>query len=101
MTGRKPLKGLSAIMPVQISRVLHAHEIVLEEARTMARSSRVVSNPVRPMVQSANDPGLLTNLQTVERVLNEHASVLAHDRIGYRNHVYRVVNLCLAVAGDN
>ena len=24
-------------MPVQISRLLHAHEIVLEEARTMAR----------------------------------------------------------------
>jgi hypothetical protein len=44
---------------------------------------------------------LLTDLPTVEHVLDDHASVLAHDRIAYRNHVYRVVNLCLAVAGDN
>jgi hypothetical protein len=44
---------------------------------------------------------LLTDLPTVERVLDDHASVLGDDRIGYRNHVYRVVNLCLAVAGDN
>src|SRR5262249_60848944 len=44
---------------------------------------------------------MLTNLPTVERVLGDHASVLGHDRIAYRNHVYRVVNLCLAVAGDN
>ena len=44
---------------------------------------------------------MLTNLPTVERVLDDHASVLGHDRIAYRNHVYRVANLCLAVAGDN
>jgi len=44
---------------------------------------------------------MLTNLPTVERVLGDHASVLGHDRIAYRNHVYRVANLCLAVAGDN
>jgi len=44
---------------------------------------------------------MLTNLPTVERVLDDHASVLGHDRIAYRNHVYRVANLCLAVAGGN
>src|SRR5262245_12557658 len=44
---------------------------------------------------------MLTNLPTVERVLDDHASVLGHDRIGYRNHVYRVANLRLEVAGDN
>jgi HD domain len=43
---------------------------------------------------------MLTNLPTVERVLDDHASVLGRDRIAYRNHVYRVANLCLAVAGD-
>src|SRR5262245_27126731 len=32
----RPPKGREAV-PVQISRVLHAHEIVLQEARTMAR----------------------------------------------------------------
>src|SRR5262245_28105853 len=44
---------------------------------------------------------MLTHLLTVERVLDDHASVLGHDRIGYRNHVYRVVNLCLAIAGED
>jgi hypothetical protein len=52
------------------------------------------------MVQSANYAGLLTNLPTVEKVLDDHAQVLGPDRIAYRNHVYRVVNLCLAIAGD-
>src|SRR5262245_27801274 len=53
------------------------------------------------MVQYANNAGLSTNLPTVERVLDDHASVLGHDRVGYRNHVYRVVNLCLTIAGDS
>jgi len=44
---------------------------------------------------------MLTNLPTIERVLDDHASALGHDRIGYRNHVYRVANLCLAIAGDS
>jgi HD domain-containing protein len=43
---------------------------------------------------------MLTKLPTVERVLDDHASVLGRDRTAYRNHVYRVVNLCLAIAGD-
>jgi len=64
-------------------------------------SSGAGSHRVRPMVQCATYPDLLTNLPTVERVLNDHASDLGHDRIAYRNHVYRVVNLCLAVAGDS
>src|SRR5688572_20310653 len=56
------------------------------------------------MVQSANHAnhaGLLTSLPTVEEVLDDHASVLGHDLTGYRNHVYRVVNLCLTIAGDS
>jgi hypothetical protein len=54
-----------------------------------------------PMLQYADYAGLLTDLPTVERVLDDHASALGDDRIGYRNHVYRVVNLCLAIAGDS
>jgi hypothetical protein len=42
-----------------------------------------------------------TSLQTVDQVLNDHASELRHDFVGYRNHVYRVANLCLAIAGDD
>ena len=53
------------------------------------------------MVQNANYDGLLTSLPTVEEVLDNHASELGHDRIAYRNHVYRVVNLCLANLGDS
>jgi hypothetical protein len=54
-----------------------------------------------PMVQCANYAGLLTSLPTVEEVLDDHASELGHDLIAYRNHVYRVVNLCLAIVGDS
>jgi hypothetical protein len=53
------------------------------------------------MVQYANSAGLLTSLPTVEEVLDIHASELGHDLIAYRNHVYRVVNLCLAIVGDS
>jgi hypothetical protein len=53
------------------------------------------------MLQYAEHASLLTSLPTVEEVLNNHASALAHDLIPYRNHVYRVVNLCLAIEGDS
>jgi hypothetical protein len=53
------------------------------------------------MLQHANYAGLLTSLPTVEEVLDIHASELGHDLIGSRNHVYRVVNLCLAFVGDS
>ena len=53
------------------------------------------------MVQYANHAGLLRSLPTVEEVLDAHASELGHDLIAYRNHVYRVLNLCLAIVGDS
>ena len=46
-------------------------------------------------------PYLVTSLATVEHVLELHAAELGHDFTAYRNHVYRVVNLCLAIAGDS
>lgn len=52
------------------------------------------------MVQYANHAGLLTSVPTVEEVLDDHASELGHDLIAYRNYVYRVVTLCLAIVGD-
>ena len=52
------------------------------------------------MVQNASHAGLLTTLPTVEEVLDDHASALGHDLVAYRNHVYRVVNLCLAIVRD-
>jgi hypothetical protein len=52
------------------------------------------------MVLYANSAGLVTSLATVDEVLDDHASELGPDLIAYRNHVYRVVNLCLAIVGD-
>jgi hypothetical protein len=53
------------------------------------------------MAQYANYAELLTNVPTVDQVLDVHASELGHDLIAYRNHIYRVVNLCLAIVGDS
>src|SRR5678809_856628 len=44
-------------------------------------------------------PVLVTSIPIVDAVLDRHATALGHDFIPYRNHVYRVVNLCLAVTG--
>jgi hypothetical protein len=52
------------------------------------------------MMENANYARLLTSLPTVEEVLDDHASELGHDLVAYRNHVYRVVNLCMAMVGD-
>jgi HD superfamily phosphodiesterase len=53
------------------------------------------------MLQCANYAGLITSLPTVEEVLDDHTSDLGNDFIAYRNHVYRVMNLCLAIVGDS
>ena len=53
------------------------------------------------MAHYADNAGLLTNLPTIEEVLDDHASELGDDFTPYRNHVYRVLNLCLLIVGDN
>ena len=53
------------------------------------------------MLQNANGARLLTSLSTVEEVLDDHAPELGHDLTAYRHHVYRVVNLCVAILGDS
>ena len=52
------------------------------------------------MTQHADYAGLVTSFPTVEQVLEDHALELGHDFIAYRNHVYRVANLCLALVED-
>jgi hypothetical protein len=42
---------------------------------------------------------LLTGIPTIEGVLNDHAAVLRNDFSAYRNHVYRLVNLCVTFVG--
>jgi hypothetical protein len=53
------------------------------------------------MTPHANAASLQTAMPTVNAVLESHASALGRDAIPYRHHVYRVANLCLAIApGD-
>ena len=47
----------------------------------------------------ASGYGLLAGIPTIDDVLNEHATELGNDCLGYRNHVYRIVNLCAAIVG--
>jgi hypothetical protein len=42
---------------------------------------------------------LLTRIPTIDEVLDGHATALGDDSLAYRNHVYRVVNLCVAMLG--
>jgi hypothetical protein len=44
---------------------------------------------------------LLTDIATLDELLHVHAGVLGRDFTAYRNHAYRVANLCVAqVPGD-
>ena len=43
--------------------------------------------------------GLLTRIPTIDDVVNDHATALGDDLVAYRNHVYRIVNLCVAIVG--
>ena len=41
---------------------------------------------------------LLTSVPIVDRVLDHYRSALGHDFIAYQHHVYRVLNLCVALS---
>lgn len=43
---------------------------------------------------------VLTEIPTLDAILRRHAGEIGPDLEGYRNHAYRVANLCLAHAGD-
>jgi hypothetical protein len=51
------------------------------------------------MMQAVANTNLLTSIPTVDDVLDDHASEVGRDFIAYRNHVYRIVNLCAAIVG--
>jgi hypothetical protein len=46
-----------------------------------------------------SEAGFVTVIPLVDGVLDHYAGALGNDFIGYRNHVYRVLNLCLTVTG--
>ena len=52
------------------------------------------------MARSAADFALLMTVPTVDEVLNDHAAALGRDYVAYRNHAYRILNLCVGIVGD-
>ena len=42
---------------------------------------------------------LLRRIPTIDDVLDDHATALRDDFVAYRNHVYRIANLCVAIVG--
>ena len=46
------------------------------------------------------EPLLRTELAPLDEVLREHAAALGGDFTAYRNHAYRVANLCLALSPE-
>ena len=52
---------------------------------------------MRPI--SRQSGALLTRISTIDDVQNDHATALRDDFVAYRNHVYRIVNLCVAIVG--
>jgi len=44
---------------------------------------------------------VLTRIAAIDDVLDDHAAALRDDLVAYRNHVYRIVNLCVAFAGPS
>jgi hypothetical protein len=44
---------------------------------------------------------VITDVQTLESILHAHAGALGPDFIAYRNHTYRVLNLCVAFARED
>ena len=58
-------------------------------------------NPPERRDEAVATAVLVTSLPVVDGVLDQYAIALGHDFIAYRNHVHRVVNLCLAVTGGS
>ena len=53
-----------------------------------------------PSHTAASYDALLTCIPSIDDVLDAHAPALGKDFVAYRNHVYRVMNLCVAIVGD-
>src|SRR5215217_1950230 len=71
--------------------------------RTEAAVALNVAEPLvrqhAPEIQASVYDAVLTRIPIIDDVLNDHATALRDDFSGYRNHVYRIVNLCVAIAG--
>lgn len=55
----------------------------------------------RSVIGDSRENDLLTVIPTIDRVLEAHAAELGEDFVAYRNHTYRVANLCVALSPAN
>ena len=65
---------------------------------------RSMSSPSSLGVLAAAAPGqreLLTEIAALDQVLQIHAASIGRDFDAYRNHTYRLVNFCFALATNN
>ena len=69
------------------------------EADVARKMAEPLDRQHAPEIHACGCSALLTRIPTIDDVLNEHATELRDDFSGYRNHVYRVVNLCVALVG--
>ena len=73
---------------------------IATEADVAQKMAEALVHRHAPETQASGHEGaLLTRIPTIDEVLNAHATALRDDFVGYRNHVYRVANLCVAIAG--
>lgn len=47
----------------------------------------------------SNESAVITDLPTLNGLIDAHATQLGPDLVGYRHHAYRVLNLCVALSG--
>jgi hypothetical protein len=71
---------------------------ITTEADIVQKMAEPLIGQHAPEIEASGCGALLTRIATIDDVLNEHATALRADFVGYRNHVYRIVNLCVAMA---
>jgi hypothetical protein len=54
-----------------------------------------------PGLTTAGEAIVVTEIAALEAILNAHATQLGEDFTAYRNHTYRVANLCIAQSPDS
>ena len=73
--------------------------IATEADVTQKMAEALVDRHASEAQASGHEGALLTRIPTIDDVLDDYATALRDDFFGYRNHVYRIVNLCVAIAG--
>ena len=72
---------------------------IATEADVAQKTAEPLVRQHAPEIQASGYGALVTRVQTIDDVLSDYATALRDDFVGYRNHVYRIVNLCVAMAG--